>query len=123
MGKTKTSSKKNKTERLRSLREMLEQERDQILQQMKEKHHVSEIVSHGDLVDQSNDYTEREKLLGLAEYDRTRLLSINEALSKIDEGTYGICTMCGEDIPKARLKAMPTAKYCIKCQSESEGQR
>ena len=94
---------------------------ERILQEMKEKHSVNEIVAHGDLVDQSNDYSERELLLGMAEHDRSRLLSINEALSKIDEGTYGTCTACGEEIPEARLLALPTAKNCIKCQSASEG--
>ncbi len=123
MAKTKTktgSKKKNMNERLKSLKESLEKERDRILQEMKEKHSVDEIVAHGDLVDQSNDYSEREVLLGLAEHDRNRLLSINEALSKIEEGTYGVCAMCNEEIPEARLIAMPTAKYCIKCQSEAE---
>ncbi len=120
--KSKTSSqKKDMIERLESLREMLESERERILQEMKEKHSVNEIVAHGDLVDQSNDYSERELLLGMAEHDRTRLLSINEALTKIDEGTYGTCTTCGEEIPEARLLALPTAKNCIKCQSASEG--
>jgi len=128
MGKkpSKTTTKKSTTpkppgsERLASLREKLLQERERLVQEMKDKHNVQEISAHGDLVDQSNDYSEREILLGLAEHDRTRLLSINEALGKIDEGTYGTCAMCGDEIPEARLIAIPTAKYCIKCQSRAE---
>ncbi len=46
--------------------------------------------------------------------------SILRALRKIDEGTYGICEECEEEIPIGRLKAMPDARYCITCQMELE---
>ncbi len=42
------------------------------------------------------------------------------ALEKIEDGTYGKCEGCGEDISKKRLKVLPFAKYCVKCQSEME---
>ena len=118
--KKSTTPKKPMSDRLASLKEKLLLERERLFQEMKDKHNVQEISAHGDLVDQSNDYSEREILLGLAEHDRTRLLSINDALGKIEEGTYGICATCGNEIPEARLIAIPTAKYCIKCQSRAE---
>lgn len=102
------------------LKKKLLEERETILQEMKDKHNVDEIVSHGDLVDQSQNYSERESLLGLAEHDRNRLLAIDEALVMIEKGTYGQCAMCNEEIPEPRLIAMPTAKYCVKCQAEAE---
>ena len=43
------------------------------------------------------------------------LQEIEEALKKIENGTYGICEMCGEPIRKLRLKVKPYAKYCIVC--------
>jgi len=43
------------------------------------------------------------------------LQEIEEALKKIEDGTYGICEMCGEPIRKLRLKVKPYAKYCIVC--------
>ena len=46
--------------------------------------------------------------------------SILEALQKIDEGTYGICEECEEEIPIGRLKAIPEAKYCVACQMALE---
>lgn len=46
--------------------------------------------------------------------------SILIALRKIDEGTYGICEECEEEISIGRLKAMPDARYCIACQMELE---
>ena len=43
------------------------------------------------------------------------LKEINEALKKIEEGSYGVCEMCGEPIKPLRLKIKPHAKYCIVC--------
>ena len=42
------------------------------------------------------------------------LRDVNLAISKLDEGTYGKCEECGEEIAEARLEAMPAARYCIK---------
>jgi RNA polymerase-binding protein DksA len=42
---------------------------------------------------------------------------IERALQAIDSGTYGICRLCGKDIPHARLKAVPTADTCVECKS------
>lgn len=46
--------------------------------------------------------------------------SILSALQKIDEGTYGICEECEEEIPIGRLKVVPEAKHCIACQTALE---
>jgi len=48
------------------------------------------------------------------------LREIEEALERLDEGTYGICEMCGEPIAPKRLTAIPYARLCIKCKAESE---
>jgi DnaK suppressor protein len=54
---------------------------------------------------------------------KKELEEINEALKKIEEGTYGICEMCDEPIQEERLKIKPYAKYCIICREiiEKEG--
>jgi DnaK suppressor protein len=46
--------------------------------------------------------------------------NILNALEKIEDGSYGICEMCGEEIPIKRLKAIPDARCCIACQTELE---
>jgi DnaK suppressor protein len=51
---------------------------------------------------------------------RSTLKAIEEALRKIDEGDYGICEDCDEDIPVGRLNAMPFAVRCIDCQEKHE---
>jgi DnaK suppressor protein len=43
---------------------------------------------------------------------------IDSALNKLEEGTYGVCEECGEDIPSKRLEAVPAALYCVPCQNE-----
>ena len=51
---------------------------------------------------------------------RGTLLKIDEALRKLDEGTYGICEDCGEAINEGRLKVLPFAIYCVECQEKLE---
>jgi len=46
---------------------------------------------------------------------------IDEALDRVDEGTYGVCEECGEEIGEKRLQAIPFALYCLECQREKEG--
>jgi DnaK suppressor protein len=48
------------------------------------------------------------------------LKDIDEALERLDEGTYGICEECGEEIGEKRLKAIPFALCCLECQEEKE---
>ena len=48
---------------------------------------------------------------------RDTLSDIDDALAKIDAGTYGLCEQCGEPIGEARLEAMPAARLCITCAS------
>ncbi len=61
----------------------------------------------------ATDNFEQEFTLGLLESERTLLREINEALERIDGGTYGICLGTGDVIGKPRLLARPWAKYCI----------
>jgi DnaK suppressor protein len=72
---------------------------------------LSKIPTHD--ADVGTDNFEQEFTLGLLESERTLLTEINEALERIDNGTYGICLGTGRPISKGRLKARPWAKYCI----------
>ncbi|MFD2371089.1 TraR/DksA C4-type zinc finger protein [Brevibacillus sp. GCM10020057] len=55
---------------------------------------------------------EREKDLALDSLDRETLKEIDQALKRMDEGTYGVCTVCGKEIPVERLEALPQAQTC-----------
>ncbi|HLR09016.1 MAG TPA: TraR/DksA C4-type zinc finger protein [Bacillota bacterium] len=63
--------------------------------------------------DHGTELYERSKDTALNEHAENELEQINEALHAIEEGTYGICTECGRDIPFARLIAIPTTDRCI----------
>ena len=56
---------------------------------------------------------EREQLRALTTQAAARLGEIDEALARVDDGTYGICAACGEPIGRGRLEARPTASRCI----------
>jgi DnaK suppressor protein len=57
---------------------------------------------------------ERERDLSIENNVRDLLSKIDRALTRMDEGVYGICARCGKPIEKARLKALPYADLCIK---------
>ena len=51
---------------------------------------------------------------------RKLLVKVDEALARIEDGTYGICAGCGEEIAVKRLQARPVAKFCIDCKTKQE---
>ncbi len=65
------------------------------------------------MADMGTDNYEQEFTLGLVEKERTLLREINQALAKIQDGTYGICEGTGKAINKMRLEAQPWARYSI----------
>jgi len=65
------------------------------------------------MADLGSDTWEQELTLGLIENERGLIREIDEALSRIEDHTYGICIATGKPIAKARLRAKPWAKYCI----------
>jgi len=65
------------------------------------------------MADAGSDNYEIENTLGLMDSERKLLREIDEALDRIEEGTYGTCEGSGKLIPKARLEAIPWAKYCV----------
>ncbi len=72
------------------------------------------------LADRATESYTKEFLYRLSDTERARLKLIDEALERMDEGIYGECRECGDRIPDPRLKAVPWASLCIKCQEEVE---
>jgi YteA family regulatory protein len=68
------------------------------------------------LADTATDTYDRELDYTLEENAEHVLAEIDAALQRIEEGTYGICTNCGKQIPEERLEALPWATLCIDCQ-------
>ena len=74
----------------------------------------------GDIYDQASSERDRELGLLLGDREREKLRHIDEALLKIEEGEYGVCEECEEEIPVGRLRVMPFARYCVKCKADIE---
>ncbi|MGD8563380.1 MAG: RNA polymerase-binding protein DksA [Desulfarculaceae bacterium] len=66
--------------------------------------------------------SDRNFLLRIRDRERKLISKIQEALARIDDGTYGICESCGEDISSERLKARPVTTLCIDCKKRQEAQ-
>ena len=73
-----------------------------------------------DIADKAVSSYTREFLYSLSDADRNTLLQIDEALSRIEEGTFGTCVNCGSPMAEKRLNAVPWTPYCIDCQELSE---
>lgn len=84
----------------------------------RERSDLSNVPIH--MADASSDNYEIENTLGLLDSEQKILREIYDALQRIEEGTFGVCDNDDALIPKARLNAIPWAKYCIKCASEKE---
>ena len=73
-----------------------------------------------DIGDESESDLERSTAFDLAGRESQLIEDIDEALQRIDDGTYGQCARCGKPIDEKRLEAMPTARYDAKCQAAIE---
>jgi DnaK suppressor protein len=71
-------------------------------------------------MDRAQEEAAEVALTALDEQGRRELEEIGAALARIDEGTYGVCEVCGEDIGMARLTVMPMARRCVPCQERLE---
>ncbi|CAF0703693.1 TraR/DksA family transcriptional regulator [Candidatus Methylacidithermus pantelleriae] len=70
--------------------------------------------------DAGSEAYDKDFALTLLSQEQDALYEIEEALKRIETGTYGICQMCGNPIPRARLEAVPYARFCVGCQREQE---
>lgn len=76
------------------------------------------LSSPGDEMDVARSTADAEAHASLIERSEDRLRLIDQALARVDNGTYGTCGECGEDIPLERLKALPFALLCVDCQQK-----
>lgn len=70
--------------------------------------------------DAGSDAYDRDFALSLLSQEQDSLYEIDEALKRIENGTYGTCEMSGKSIPHARLEALPFTRYTVECQAELE---
>jgi DnaK suppressor protein len=77
-------------------------------------------VHSSEFIDQATHEAERSLRLRMRDRENKLIRKIQQSLMKIDEGTFGICEGCGEEISIERLKARPVTTYCIACKNRME---
>jgi DnaK suppressor protein len=108
---------------LKKARETLQEMRAQLLRSVQAELHEGREQSKDegmDTYDLASDARDREISLILTDRDRDKLLAIDDALARVDDGTYGLCESCESDVAEGRLEALPFTRLCINCQAERE---
>jgi RNA polymerase-binding transcription factor len=105
-------------------REVLLQKRSE-LEQTAGLRPIQTLLEHnngrqGDMADQASGNNEVHIHLRLKQTDAKILQAIDEALQRIEKGTFGICRDCGEPIAEARLNAIPWTRVCITCKEKQK---
>ena len=72
------------------------------------------------MADRGTDAMEREKNMLLAQREGAYLDYVDEALQRIEDGSFGLCRVCGNEVGRERLEAVPTATQCIDCKSKAD---
>lgn len=102
----------------------LQEERAKVVHQMHElgadeSGELTGAIDYGDaFADGGAATAERTEVLGLVESLKTRLDAIDQALAKINDGSYGTCEVCGKEIGAARMEFRPTSTSCVDCKND-----
>lgn len=102
---------------------ILHELRDRLLRQMNglAKDSAQEVPTYSlHMADSGTDNFDRDFALSLLSSDQEALYEIEEAIKRIEKGTYGICELTGKPIPKARLDAIPWARFTVEAQAQLE---
>ncbi|MCD6124426.1 TraR/DksA C4-type zinc finger protein [bacterium] len=103
------------------LEELKQFEQEKLEQNMRERlGQVSAFTTHPADIGSVTD--EQERAFLLAAHKQKILDAVDEALFRIEQGTYGKCRGCGKNIEMERLKAIPYAEYCLSCQEKIENE-
>ena len=108
---------------LERYRRLLDEKKSSLSQEIAKTRSAEEETteeSTQDIADKAVSSYTREFLYSLTDGERGTLLQIDEALVRIDEGSYGFCTNCGQPMAEKRLTAVPWAPYCVDCQELAE---
>lgn len=111
-----------KEKQLKKFKAQLEEMKEKIINDVEQT--LSEMTTQNGNIPDPNDRatveSDRNFELRIRDRERKLMNKIEEALGRIDDGSYGICDGCGEDIAVKRLEARPVAKFCIDCKTQQE---
>jgi len=115
------------TARTEALRQMLLEAREQVLKEVEEllaRRRMAQAEQRDDSVpdvaDMALQDATEDQQISLMELRNAMREQIDEALLRLEDGTYGICEDCGREISEERLQAVPFARRCIQCQAKAE---
>jgi len=106
-----------------ALRDRLQKQKDEIVDMYRQDLRAGQESADentDDIVDRANNAYNRELMFSLSDAERGMLLQVENALGRMEEGTYGVCASCGNRIALPRLEAVPWARFCIDCQELAE---
>jgi DnaK suppressor protein len=108
---------------MKTIKDMLVKMREELVQEIGRRTKANTEAGAqdiGDILDSVSEERTRELDMILTDREKRKLHQIDDAIDRIDEGTYGQCEECGVKVPKARLKVLPFAKFCVECQEKME---
>ena len=113
-----------KQAKLDEFKQILQQQLDELLREAGKTvaEMADEKTNFPDPTDRASLESDRNFELRIRDRERKLISKIREALERIEEGEFGICESCEEEIGEARLKARPVTTLCIDCKTEQERQ-
>jgi DnaK suppressor protein len=119
--KTKKTTLSAREKKLLKIRMSLLSQRDSLLREAEVAlNSLPGEINFPDMGDQATAEADRDFMLRLRDRERMLLKKIDEAIERIDHGTFGICDQCGNEIGIKRLEARPVTTYCIDCKTRQE---
>ncbi len=111
-----------KKSELKKYRELLIDWQEQLLERADQTINglLDSTVHASDIIDRASLQTDRDLALRIRERESKLIRKIKKALKRLDDGTFGICELCGEEIALKRLKARPVTTSCIDCKRMQE---
>jgi DnaK suppressor protein len=116
---------KARSKRISDLKAYLEEERARLTKELardgEELYNDEDRAGLGNhMADDATEVFEQAKSVGMHHAQERMLADVEDALARMEDGTYGVCRRCGNPIDSARLRALPTAALCLSCQEEVE---
>src|SRR4051812_46381039 len=111
-------------EKLESYRKELTRRRDTLASEVRAatERMINDDVAYADAVDQASADSDRAISVQIKNREREVLMQIDQALRRLEEGIFGECERCGDEISEARIKAFPFTTLCIDCKAELESE-
>lgn len=103
-------------------KKILQTKRDELERIVRNRDAIT-IEKSADALDEVQHASERELAIRNLDRESNLLRNVRAALRRIDEGTFGVCMHCEEDISPKRVAAVPWAPYCIQCQEQADRNR